>query len=32
MRLRKISQAEAGVSTLGARDIWFDDSIRRLEH
>jgi topoisomerase IV subunit A len=28
--VKKISQAEAGVSTLGARDIWFDDSIRRL--
>ncbi|MFH1120989.1 MAG: DNA gyrase/topoisomerase IV subunit A [Bacteroidota bacterium] len=28
--VRKISQEEAGVSTLGARDIWFDDSIRRL--
>jgi len=28
--IKKISQAEAGVSTLGARDIWFDDSIRRL--
>jgi topoisomerase-4 subunit A len=28
--VKKISQAEAGISTLGARDIWFDDSIRRL--
>ncbi|MBK6346876.1 MAG: DNA gyrase/topoisomerase IV subunit A [Bacteroidales bacterium] len=28
--VKKISQEEAGVSTLGARDIWFDDSIRRL--
>lgn len=28
--VKKISQAEAGVSTLGALDIWFDDSIRRL--
>lgn len=28
--VKKISQAEAGVSTLGARDIWFDESIRRL--
>lgn len=28
--VKKITQAEAGVSTLGARDIWYDDSIRRL--
>ncbi|MCO5265297.1 MAG: DNA gyrase/topoisomerase IV subunit A [Lentimicrobium sp.] len=28
--VKKISLSEAGVSTLGARDIWFDDSIRRL--
>ncbi|HOI87012.1 MAG TPA: DNA gyrase/topoisomerase IV subunit A [Lentimicrobium sp.] len=28
--VKKILQAEAGVSTLGARDIWFDESIRRL--
>lgn len=28
--VKKISQAEAGVSTLGARDIWYDDSIKRL--
>ncbi|MDY0101381.1 MAG: DNA gyrase/topoisomerase IV subunit A [Lentimicrobium sp.] len=28
--VKKIVQAEAGISTLGARDIWYDDSIRRL--
>jgi topoisomerase-4 subunit A len=28
--VKKISLSEAGVSTLGARDIWFDDSIKRL--
>lgn len=28
--VKKITLAEAGLSTLGARDIWFDDSIRRL--
>ncbi|MBW6490239.1 MAG: DNA gyrase/topoisomerase IV subunit A [Lentimicrobium sp.] len=29
-QVKKITQGEAGVSTLGARDIWYDDSIRRL--
>lgn len=28
--VKKITQAEAGLSTLGARDIWFDESIKRL--
>ncbi len=28
--IKKITLAEAGLSTLGARDIWFDDSIKRL--
>lgn len=28
--VRKIEKKEDGVSTLGARDIWFDDSIKRL--
>jgi topoisomerase-4 subunit A len=28
--VKKVTQAEAGISTLGARDIWYDDSIRRL--
>jgi len=28
--VKKVTQGEAGVSTLGARDIWYDDSIRRL--
>lgn len=28
--VKKITQAEAGISTLGARDIWYDDSIKRL--
>lgn len=28
--VKKISLAEAGISTLGAREIWFDESIKRL--
>ncbi len=28
--VRKISLKDEGVSTLGARDIWFDDSVNRL--
>jgi topoisomerase-4 subunit A len=28
--VKKVSLSEAGLSTLGARDIWFDDSIKRL--
>jgi topoisomerase-4 subunit A len=28
--VRKIVLAKAGVSTLGARDIWFDDTVQRL--
>ncbi len=28
--VKKIALSEAGLSTLGARDIWFDDSIKRL--
>lgn len=28
--IKKITLAEAGLSTLGARDIWFDESIKRL--
>jgi len=28
--VKKITQAEAGFSTLGALDIWFDDSVKRL--
>lgn len=28
--VKKITLSEAGLSTLGARDIWFDDSIKRL--
>lgn len=28
--VKKISLAEAGVSTLRAREIWFDESIKRL--
>ncbi len=28
--VKKISLSEAGLSTLGARDIWYDDSIKRL--
>ncbi|MFH1319132.1 MAG: DNA gyrase/topoisomerase IV subunit A [Bacteroidota bacterium] len=29
-RLSKIVQKEQGISTLGARKIWFDDTIQRL--
>jgi topoisomerase-4 subunit A len=28
--IKKITLSETGLSTLGARDIWFDDSIKRL--
>ncbi|MEI6124749.1 MAG: DNA gyrase/topoisomerase IV subunit A [Bacteroidota bacterium] len=28
--VRKISLKDEGISTLGARDIWFDDSVNRL--
>lgn len=28
--VKKITLSEAGLSTLGARDIWFDESIKRL--
>ena len=28
--VRKITKKEEGVSTLGAMDIWFDDSVKRL--
>lgn len=28
--VRKILLAKAGVSTLGARDIWFDDTVKRI--
>ncbi len=28
--IRKIVKKEEGISTLGARNIWFDDSIKRL--
>lgn len=28
--VRKISLKDEGVSTLGARDVWFDDSVNRL--
>lgn len=28
--VKKITQAEAGFSTLGALDIWFDESVKRL--
>ena len=28
--IKNISQREEGVSTLGARDIWYDDTVRRL--
>jgi topoisomerase-4 subunit A len=28
--VRKIELAEAGVSTLGARSIWYDETVRRL--
>lgn len=28
--VQKIVKAEEGVSTLGARSIWFDDTVRRL--
>jgi topoisomerase-4 subunit A len=28
--VRKIEKKEDGISTLGARDIWYDDSIKRL--
>jgi topoisomerase-4 subunit A len=28
--IKNILQREEGVSTLGARDIWFDDTVRRL--
>jgi len=28
--VRKILLAKAGVSTLGARDIWFDDTVQRI--
>jgi len=28
--IKKVTLSEAGLSTLGARDIWFDDSIKRL--
>lgn len=28
--IKNILQREEGVSTLGARDIWYDDTIRRL--
>ena len=28
--VRKIEQREEGVSTLGAIDIWYDDTVRRL--
>ena len=28
--IKNIVQREEGVSTLGARDIWFDDTVRRL--
>jgi len=28
--IRKIELAEAGVSTLGARSIWYDETVRRL--
>lgn len=29
-QVKKVTQGEAGISTLGARDVWYDDSIRRL--
>lgn len=28
--IKKVTLSETGLSTLGARDIWFDDSIKRL--
>lgn len=28
--IKKVTLSEAGLSTLGARDIWFDESIKRL--
>lgn len=28
--VRKIVLSKAGVSTLGARDIWFDDTVKRI--
>ncbi|HLO90306.1 MAG TPA: DNA gyrase/topoisomerase IV subunit A [Lentimicrobium sp.] len=28
--VKKVTLSEAGLSTLGARDIWFDESIKRL--
>ncbi|MDD3744196.1 MAG: DNA gyrase/topoisomerase IV subunit A [Lentimicrobiaceae bacterium] len=29
-QVKKITQAEVGYSTLGALDIWFDESVKRL--
>ena len=28
--VRKVEMKEAGVSTLGARKVWYDETVRRL--